>query len=96
MAISPIPLVAVIVMLFTPRAKQNGPAFLVGWVVGLSVLAAVVYLVADALNVASDSSASDSNRQIECNNRAVVTVNDTVYEAAVVSAARFGDLEVSM
>jgi len=64
-AISPIPLVAVILMLFTPRARQNGPAFLVGWVVGLSVLAAVVYLVADALNVASDSSASDSTSTVK-------------------------------
>lgn len=64
-AISPIPLVAVILMLFTPRAKQNGPAFLLGWVVGLSVLAAVVYVVADALHVASDSSASDSTSTLK-------------------------------
>jgi len=64
-AISPIPLVAVILMLFTPRAKQNGPAFLVGWVAGLSVLATVVYVIADALNVASDSSASDSTSTLK-------------------------------
>ncbi len=29
---------------------------------------------------ASDSSASDSNRQIECANRTVLRINDTVYE----------------
>jgi len=65
-AISPIPLVAVILMLFTPRAKQNGPAFLVGWVAGLSVLATVVYLVADAVNVSqANSSASDSTSTVK-------------------------------
>jgi len=64
-AISPIPLIAVILMLFTPRAKQNGPAFLLGWVVGLGVLATVVYVVADALDVATDSGASDSTSTIK-------------------------------
>lgn len=64
-AISPIPLIAVILMLFTPRAKANGLAFLVGWVVGLSVLAAVVYLVADAANASSDSTASDSTSTVK-------------------------------
>ena len=64
-AISPVPLIAVILMLFTPRAKQNGPAFLLGWVVGLGVLAAVVYIVADALNVSSDSTASDSTSTVK-------------------------------
>lgn len=44
-AISPIPISAVIVMLFTPRAKSNGPAFLVGWVVGLLLVGSVVLLV---------------------------------------------------
>ncbi len=64
-AISPVPLIAVILMLFTPRAKQNGPAFLLGWVVGLGVLATVVYVVADAADVASDSGASDSTSTIK-------------------------------
>jgi hypothetical protein len=59
-AISPIPLVAVIVMLFTRRATANGLAFLAGWVGGLSVLAAVVYVVARARHVATSSTASDS------------------------------------
>jgi hypothetical protein len=64
-AISPIPLVAVILMLFTPRAKQNGPAFLVGWVVGLGALATVVYVVADALNVSDSNRASDSTSTLK-------------------------------
>jgi Sap, sulfolipid-1-addressing protein len=31
-ALSPIPIVAVILMLGTPRARSNGPAFAAGWV----------------------------------------------------------------
>ena len=37
-AISPVPIAAVIVMLFTPRAKTNAPSFAVGWVAGLLVV----------------------------------------------------------
>lgn len=64
-AISPIPLVAVILMLFTPRAKVNGTAFLVGWVLGLGALATVVYLVVDAANASTDSTASDSTSTVK-------------------------------
>jgi hypothetical protein len=35
-ALSPIPIVAVIAMLFSPRAIVNGVAFLAGWVVGVA------------------------------------------------------------
>ena len=59
-ALSPIPIIAVILMLFTPRASTNGPAFLVGWVVGLGAAAAVVYSLADGADVASDPDASSS------------------------------------
>ena len=31
-ALSPIPIIAVILMLGTPKARSNGPAFAVGWV----------------------------------------------------------------
>jgi threonine/homoserine/homoserine lactone efflux protein len=59
-AISPIPIIAVILMLFSNRAKVNGPVFLLGWVVGLSVVVAVVYSIAHAANAATDSTSSDS------------------------------------
>jgi hypothetical protein len=64
-AISPIPLIAVILMLFTPRAKANGSAFLLGWVAGLAALAAVVYFVLDAADAGSDQSASDSTSTVK-------------------------------
>ena len=43
-AISPVPIIAVVLMLATPRGRVNGPAFLVGWLVGLAVVGTVVLL----------------------------------------------------
>ncbi len=44
-AVSPVPIAAVIVMLFTPKAKTNAPVFLVGWIVGLLLVGFVVLLI---------------------------------------------------
>jgi Sap, sulfolipid-1-addressing protein len=59
-AISPIPIIGVILILFSTRARVNGPMFLAGWVVGLSVVSTVVYLLSQAANAATDSTTSDS------------------------------------
>jgi hypothetical protein len=59
-AISPIPIVAVILILFSNRARVNGPAFLLGWVVGIALVGSVVYFVLDAANAATDTTTSDS------------------------------------
>jgi len=64
-AISPVPIIAVILMLFSNHAKTNGPAFLLGWIVGLGVVVAVAYSIADASNVATDSSASDGSSTVQ-------------------------------
>lgn len=45
-ALSPIPIVGVVLMLGTPRGRVNGPAFVAGWIAGLAVLGAVVLFVA--------------------------------------------------
>jgi len=37
-AISPVPIAAVILMLFSAKARTNGPAFVVGWIAGLAVV----------------------------------------------------------
>jgi threonine/homoserine/homoserine lactone efflux protein len=58
-ALSPIPIVAVILMLGTPRARSNGPAFAVGWVLGLVAVSVIVLLVAGGANQ-TGSDASDS------------------------------------
>ena len=44
-ALSPIPIVAVVLMLGTPRARSNGPAFALGWVAGLVAVSIVVVVV---------------------------------------------------
>jgi threonine/homoserine/homoserine lactone efflux protein len=44
-AISPLPVMAVILILFTPKARSNGPAFVAGWVLGLAVGDAAVTLI---------------------------------------------------
>ena len=59
-AISPVPIIAVILMLFSQRARVNGPLFLLGWVLALAVVSAVAYVLADQGDVATSSSASDT------------------------------------
>lgn len=59
-AISPVPIIAVILMLFSRRATVNGPVFLLGWVLALAVVGTVVYLVADSADASSSTSASDT------------------------------------
>jgi hypothetical protein len=58
-AIVPIPVIAVILMLFSARARVNGPVFLLGWVAGLAVAFVVVYAIADAAGAGTDEQASD-------------------------------------
>ncbi|HZC75122.1 MAG TPA: GAP family protein, partial [Gaiellaceae bacterium] len=58
-AISPVPIIAVILMLFSQRARVNGPMFLLGWIVALALVSGVVYAVADTGNAATSSTASD-------------------------------------
>lgn len=60
-AISPIPIIAVILMLFSDRARQNGPAFLGGWIVGLTVAVIAVMAVADSAGVDSGQPSTLAN-----------------------------------
>jgi len=53
-AISPLPIIAVVLMLATPRGRVNGPAFLLGWVVGLAILGTVVLLVSSGADASSN------------------------------------------
>jgi threonine/homoserine/homoserine lactone efflux protein len=52
-AISPLPIIGVVLILATPRARANGPAFLLGWVLGLAILGTVVLLVSSGANASS-------------------------------------------
>jgi len=57
-AISPLPIIAVILMLTTSKARTNGPAFLAGWLLGLAAVTGVVLVVTDAAEAASSSGPS--------------------------------------
>jgi threonine/homoserine/homoserine lactone efflux protein len=59
-AISPVPIIAVILMLFSQRARVNGPLFLLGWVLALVIISAAAYVLADQGNVATSTGASDT------------------------------------
>jgi threonine/homoserine/homoserine lactone efflux protein len=55
-ALSPVPIIAVVLMLGTPRARVNGPAFLLGWMAGLAIAGTVVLLLS------SGASASEAGQ----------------------------------
>ena len=59
-AISPVPIIAVILMLFSDRARVNGPMFLAGWVVALGAVSALAYALADVGDAATDNTAGDT------------------------------------
>jgi hypothetical protein len=45
-AISPVPIIASVLLLLTPRAAMTGTAYVVGWFLGLIALGAIVLLIA--------------------------------------------------
>jgi len=47
-AISPFPIIGVVLMLVTPRARADGSMFVVGWLAGLAVVGAIGLTVASA------------------------------------------------
>lgn len=47
-AISPVPIIACILILFSARSGVNGPAFLGGWVLGILVVTVAVRLLSDS------------------------------------------------
>lgn len=59
-AISPVPIIAVILMLFSQRARLNGPVFLAGWVVALATVSGVSYLLAVRGDPSTSSTTSDT------------------------------------
>ncbi|OWY59218.1 hypothetical protein B7486_75765, partial [cyanobacterium TDX16] len=54
-ALSPIPIVAVILMLATPKGRSNGPAFGLGWIAGLVVVSVAVLTVTSGADTSSST-----------------------------------------
>jgi len=63
-AISPVPIIAVILMLFTQRAKPNSVAFLGGWLLGLAIVGSIVLIVASIGEFDSDNGESTASAAI--------------------------------
>jgi threonine/homoserine/homoserine lactone efflux protein len=58
-ALSPVPIIAVVLMLGTPRARANGPAFVLGWIVGLAVVGTIVLVVAGGADASENDEPAD-------------------------------------
>ena len=58
-AVSPIPIIGVVLMLATPRARTNGPAFIAGWVAGLTVAGTIVLLVSSGADAGAGGAGAD-------------------------------------
>lgn len=54
-AISPVPIIGLVLILTSERARSNGLAFVVGWLVGLFGVGLIVLFVADASGANDDS-----------------------------------------
>lgn len=53
-AISPVPIIAVVLLLATPKGRGNSVSFLIGWLVGLAVVGTIVLLLADPAGASTD------------------------------------------
>jgi threonine/homoserine/homoserine lactone efflux protein len=58
-SLSPIPIIGVVLMLATPRARVNGLAFLAGWIVGLAVVGTIVLLISSGASASEDGAPAD-------------------------------------
>jgi hypothetical protein len=64
-ALSPVPIIAVILMLFSARAKSNGPAFLLGWLIGVGAVAGIALASSAAASVGSESGSNNATSWVE-------------------------------
>ncbi|MGH8950550.1 MAG: GAP family protein [Acidimicrobiia bacterium] len=58
-AISPIPIIAVVLLLASPKGSGKALGFLLGWLVGLGIVGVVVLLVADPAGASTDAGPAD-------------------------------------
>ena len=59
-AISPIPIIAVILLLFGSRARRDGLAFLIGWILATGVVLALLIAFASTQQLGSSDAPSDT------------------------------------
>jgi threonine/homoserine/homoserine lactone efflux protein len=54
-AISPVPIIAIVLMLGTPRARSNGLAFALGWLAGLTIVGGALLALASGNSQENDA-----------------------------------------
>jgi len=64
-AISPIPIIAVILMLFSGRARQNSLVFTLGWIVGIVAAMTILVGVASTQDLSTGGQPSDTSSWIK-------------------------------
>ncbi|HLB48007.1 MAG TPA: GAP family protein [Anaerolineales bacterium] len=57
-ALSPVPIIAVILMLFSKNARSTSLTFLIGWFLGVAVVAVIIVLLADPAQQSTGGEAS--------------------------------------
>ena len=92
-ALSPVPIIAVILMLGTPKARSNGPAFAVGWIAGLVIVSVIVLLVAGDADEA-DAGSSTAVDVVKLARRPVPPAGAEAVAVATEAGRRGRDAEV--
>jgi Sap, sulfolipid-1-addressing protein len=54
-AISPVPIIAAVLLLMTPRATSTGTAYVLGWLLGLAAFGALVLLISHPAGASTKS-----------------------------------------
>jgi threonine/homoserine/homoserine lactone efflux protein len=57
--LSPVPIIAVVLMLATPKGRTNGPAFLAGWIFGLAAAGTILLLAASGASASKNGAPAD-------------------------------------
>jgi threonine/homoserine/homoserine lactone efflux protein len=55
-ALSPVPIIAVVLLLATPHGRVNGPAFIAGWIFGLAAAGTILLFAASGAEASSSGS----------------------------------------
>ena len=72
-ALSPIPIIGVVLMLATPRARSNSLAFLAGWIAGLAVVGTVVLLVSSGAEAPNEGASGGLGERAEARPRSAAS-----------------------
>ena len=64
-ALSPVPIIAVILMLFSSRARTVAPALLLGWMAGIAIVGAIVLAVAGGLDTTGKKTTSTTGAIVQ-------------------------------